>query len=69
MTEEKTIFIKPCPCCGATAQLREAHDYRVTAVSITCLNRKCRLMMIQGGWNIEEATAKAINAWNNRAEA
>ena len=68
--EKHTFSIKPCPCCGATAELREANDYRVTAVSIICLNRKCRLMMIQGGLTIEEATAKAVNMWNRReAEA
>ena len=67
--EERTIFIKPCPRCGSTAGF-ERFGISEHVATITCHNPECGFAMIRSGMSREEATDKAVNAWNRReAEA
>lgn len=69
--EERTIFIKPCPCCGSVADITHGGTFNriYTSVAVRCLNRECGLMMDKTGVNMLEAREMAVNAWNKRAEA
>lgn len=70
--ERNPFSIKPCPCCGATAEITAAPtwEYLSVMVSVRCLNPKCGLRIDKRGVNVGEASEKAVNAWNKReAEA
>lgn len=71
--EERTFFIKPCPCCGSTAEITHSPvwgGYISVMVAVRCLNPKCGLRMDKRGANAFEAAERAVNAWNKReAEA
>lgn len=69
--EERTIFIKPCPLCGSVAVLyRRRFDGPCCVATVKCTDAECDLMTTRVGEELQEATDKAVNAWNRReAEA
>ena len=61
--------LKPCPFCGAAAELYEIHAYRKHSplkgkVRVRCSRELCFARSIRTVWDTE---ADATRAWNRRA--
>lgn len=65
-----TPELRPCPFCGAEAEIRDEHPITCEEVrAIACTNGECPAVVFVELDDDEDAEAHAILAWNSRAEA
>ena len=75
----REIELKPCPCCGGKAEMRENHVYMDVGVSVRCTECNlhtrvilcdCTYMYFHGEKNVcitrERAEREVARLWNKR---
>lgn len=64
MSKQRTIAIKPCPCCGGMADLITEVADKTTSYYIACMDQTCSVF-----GPLKRDAVTAVSCWNRRFKA